>query len=144
MRGFGRSSRPSAVADYAPPKAAADMAGLLDALGVESAHVVGHDWGAAVVWLTAMSQPARVRKLVVLSVGRPRAPWSLRQDEMAWYQLFFQFEGIAEATVAPPRHAHRVAELVPGEPGAPDAGADTRASPGTGPTLGIPAGAPSP
>jgi pimeloyl-ACP methyl ester carboxylesterase len=47
-----------------------------------------------------MSQPARVRKLVVLSVGHPSAPWSLRQDEMAWYQLFFQFEGIAEATVA--------------------------------------------
>jgi pimeloyl-ACP methyl ester carboxylesterase len=100
MRGFGRSSRPAAVADYALTKAVGDMTGLLDALGIESAHVVGHDWGAAVAWLTAMLQPARVRKLVVLSVGHPRAPWSLRQHEMAWYQLFFQFEGIAEATLA--------------------------------------------
>lgn len=43
-----RSSRPSAVADYALAKAADDMTGLPDTLGVESAHVVGHDWGAAV------------------------------------------------------------------------------------------------
>lgn len=100
MRGFGRSSRPSAVADYALANAVGDMAGLLDALGVESAHVVGHDWGAAVAWLTAMFQPDRVKKLVVLSVGHLRAPRTFRQDEMAWYQLFFQFEGIAEATLA--------------------------------------------
>ncbi len=76
------------------------MTGLLDALGVESAHVVGHDWGAAVAWNMAMSHPDRVQKLVVLSVGHPSVPWSLRQDEMAWYELFFQFEGIAEATLS--------------------------------------------
>jgi hypothetical protein len=39
----------------------------------------------------------RVHKLVVLSVPHPLAPRTLRQREMAWYQLFFQFEGIAEA-----------------------------------------------
>jgi pimeloyl-ACP methyl ester carboxylesterase len=100
LRGLGRSSRPPAVADYALATVVGDMAGLLDALDVQSAHVVGHDFGAAVAWLTAMFQPDRVRKLVVLSVGHPRAPRSLRQDEMAWYQLFFQFEGIAEATLA--------------------------------------------
>lgn len=44
-------------------------------------------------------QPGRVNKLVVLSVGHPRAPRTLREDKMAWYQLFFQFEGIAEATL---------------------------------------------
>jgi pimeloyl-ACP methyl ester carboxylesterase len=38
-----------------------------------------------------------VRKLVVLSVPHPLAPRTLRQREMAWYQLFFQFEEIAEA-----------------------------------------------
>ena len=50
-------------------------------------------------WLTATFIPNRVKKLAVLSVGHPRAPRTLRQDEMAWYQLFFQFEGIAEATL---------------------------------------------
>ena len=99
MRGFGRSSRPPAVADYALAHAVGDVAGVLDSFGIETAHVVGHDWGAAVAWLTATFLPDRVSKLVVLSVGHPRAPRTLRQDEMAWYQLFFQFEGIAEATL---------------------------------------------
>ena len=99
MRGFGRSGRPPEVADYALANAVGDVAGILDTLGIEAAHVVGHDWGAAVAWLTAAFIPDRVNKLAMLSVGHPRAPRTLRQDEMAWYQLFFQFEGIAEATL---------------------------------------------
>jgi pimeloyl-ACP methyl ester carboxylesterase len=99
LRGFGRSSRPIEVTDYALSKSVGDVTGLLDALGVESAHVVGHDWGAAVAWVMAMSHPDRLQKLVVVSVGHPSTPWSLRQHEMGWYELFFQFEGIAEATL---------------------------------------------
>jgi pimeloyl-ACP methyl ester carboxylesterase len=100
LRGFGRSSRPVEVTDYALSKSVGDVTGLLDALGVESAHVVGHDWGAAVAWVMAMSHPDRLQKLVVVSVGHPSTPWSLRQHEMGWYELFFQFESIAEATVS--------------------------------------------
>jgi pimeloyl-ACP methyl ester carboxylesterase len=100
MRGFGRSSRPAEVAEYALGKSVGDITGLLDTLGIESAHIVGHDWGAAVAWSLAMAHPDRVEKLVVLSVGHPSVPESIRQDEMAWYQLFFQFEGIAEANLA--------------------------------------------
>jgi pimeloyl-ACP methyl ester carboxylesterase len=80
------------VADYALANAVGDEAGMLDTLGIEAAHVVGHDWDAVVAWLTATFIPDRVNKLVVLSVGHPRAPRTLQQDEMAWYQLFFQFE----------------------------------------------------
>jgi pimeloyl-ACP methyl ester carboxylesterase len=98
--GLAGPGRPAEVADYGLANAVGDMVGVLDALGVESAHVVGHDWGAAVARYTAMFLPDRVRKLTVLSVGHPRAPRTLRQDEMAWYQLFFQFEGVAEATIA--------------------------------------------
>jgi pimeloyl-ACP methyl ester carboxylesterase len=100
LRGFGQSSRPVEVTDYALSKSVGDVTGLLDALGVESVHLVGHDWGAAVAWGTAMAHPNRVEKLVVLSVGHPSVRKSLRQDEMAWYQLFFQFDGIAEANLA--------------------------------------------
>jgi pimeloyl-ACP methyl ester carboxylesterase len=50
-----------------------------------------------VAWLLAAMYPGRVHKLVILSVPHPLAPGTLRQREMAWYQLFFQFEGIAEA-----------------------------------------------
>jgi pimeloyl-ACP methyl ester carboxylesterase len=97
LRGLGRSDRPKEVAAYAMRNAVADVIGILDALGIDAADVVGHDWGAAVAWFTAMMQPKRVRKLVILSVPHPLAPRTLRQREMAWYQLFFQFEGIAEA-----------------------------------------------
>jgi pimeloyl-ACP methyl ester carboxylesterase len=100
LRGFGRSDRPADVAAYGLRNAVADVAGILDALGVETAHVAGHDWGAAVAWLTAAFLPDRVRKLVAISVPHPLAPRTLRQNEMGWYQLFFQFQGIAEATIA--------------------------------------------
>jgi pimeloyl-ACP methyl ester carboxylesterase len=97
LRGFGRSDRPEGVAAYSLQNAVADVIGILDALGIGAADVVAHDWGAAVAWLTATAQSNRVRKLVVLSVAHPLAPCSLRQREMGWHQLFFQFEGIAEA-----------------------------------------------
>jgi len=97
LRGFGRSDRPEGVAAYSLLNAVADAVGLLDALGIDAADIVAHDWGAGVAWLTATARPNRVRRLVVLSVPHPLAPYTLRQREMAWYQLFFQFEGIAEA-----------------------------------------------
>ena len=56
------------VAAYRLPNVVADVTGLLDAFGIETAHVVGHDWGAAVAWLTATLVPDRVRSLVVISV----------------------------------------------------------------------------
>lgn len=99
MRGLGRSDRPEDVTSYALPNVVADVAGILDALGLESAHVVGHDWGAAVAWLTAALKPERVKKLVAISVPHPLTPRTMRQNEMAWYQLFFQFAGVAEATI---------------------------------------------
>ena len=97
LRGFGRSDRPEGVAAYSLKNAVADAVGIFDALGIDAADIVAHDWGAGVAWLTATARPNRVRRLVVLSVPHPLAPYTLRQREMAWYQLFFQFEGIAEA-----------------------------------------------
>ena len=99
LRGFGRSERPAEVRSYELRNVVGDMSGLLDRLGVQEAHVVGHDWGAAVAWLTAMLRPDRVRTLTVISVPHPLAPRTLQQYEMAWYQLFFQFYGVAEATI---------------------------------------------
>ncbi len=99
LRGFGRSERPAEVAAYRLRNVVADVSALLDHLAIETAYVVGHDWGAAVAWLTAILGPARVRKLTAISVPHPFAPPTLRQYEMAWYQLFFQFSDIAEATL---------------------------------------------
>ena len=45
------------------------------------------------------ARPDRVRTLTAISVPHPLAPPTMRQHEMAWYQLFFQFYGVAEATI---------------------------------------------
>lgn len=98
LRGFGESERPGAVEDYAISRSLTDMLAVLDALGVERAHVVGHDFGAALAWAMAGLAPERVERLAVLSVGHPNATRerSIEQREKAWYQLFFLFEGVAE------------------------------------------------
>ena len=99
MRGFGRSGRPGEAAAYRLRNSVADVSAILDRLGHQAAHVIGHDWGAAVAWLTAMLSPDRVRTLTVISVPHPLAAPTLRQYEMAWSQLFFQFTDVAEATI---------------------------------------------
>src|SRR5688500_10701726 len=57
VRGYGRSSRPSAVADYRMLNLVGDVVGLLEALGSPRAALVGHDWGAPIVWTSALLRP---------------------------------------------------------------------------------------
>ena len=59
LRGYGRSTIYQHHEDYALESVVADMMGLLDALGVEKAVWVGHDWGAPVVWSIASHHPQR-------------------------------------------------------------------------------------
>jgi pimeloyl-ACP methyl ester carboxylesterase len=98
LRGFGASDRPGSVEAYALPHILGDVIGVLDHLGVGRAHVVGHDWGAAVAWTVAALFPDRVDHLVALSVGHPSAfgAAGLAQREKSWYMLLFLFEGVAE------------------------------------------------
>jgi pimeloyl-ACP methyl ester carboxylesterase len=98
LRGYGRSDKPAEVEAYAMPLLAMDVLGILDTVGAERAHVVGHDWGAALAWVVAAFAPDRVDHLVAMSVGNPAAfrNAGIRQREKSWYMLFFQFAGIAE------------------------------------------------
>jgi pimeloyl-ACP methyl ester carboxylesterase len=98
LRGFGESGKPTDVAAYAMNRMAGDVVGVLDALGIDSVHLVGHDWGAAIAWYTATFMPDRVSSLTALSVGHPASVRAagLQQREKSWYMLLFQFTGIAE------------------------------------------------
>ena len=79
------------------PALIGDVVGILDALGVERADVVGHDWGAGIGWTLASVAPQRVQRYVALSVGRSADYFAdMRQREMSWYMLLFLFEGVAE------------------------------------------------
>jgi pimeloyl-ACP methyl ester carboxylesterase len=98
LRGFGESSKPAEVERYGILDIAGDVRGILDSCGVQRAHVVGHDWGAALAWALAAFAPDRVDHLAALSVGHPLAFREVGnvQREKSWYMLLFQFEGIAE------------------------------------------------
>jgi pimeloyl-ACP methyl ester carboxylesterase len=101
LRGFGDAPRPTAVRPYRRPFLVADVLGMLDALGVQRTHLVGHDWGAALTWRLAGSYPERFGRVVVLSVGAPGNPgWNtVAQREKSWYFDFFLKTSIAEAAL---------------------------------------------
>ena len=97
LRGYGRSGKPGTAASYSFPSLVGDVMAVLSDAGVERAHVVGHDWGAALGWVFASLVPDRVDHLAVLSVGHPATfRRSLEQHEKSWYMLLFQFPGVAE------------------------------------------------
>ncbi|MCU1692627.1 MAG: putative alpha/beta hydrolase [Frankiales bacterium] len=101
QRGYSPGARPEGVEAYAMTHLVADAVGLLDALEVHAAHVVGHDWGAAVAWQLAGRQPGRVLSLGAVSVPHPAAfGAALRTDDdqraRSQYMLMFN-EPTAEA-----------------------------------------------
>jgi pimeloyl-ACP methyl ester carboxylesterase len=98
LRGFGASDKPTDIEAYALKNVVVDALMILDAVGVDKAHVVAHDWGAAAAWGFASFLPDKVDRLAVLSVGHPNAfrDAGIEQRMRSWYMLLFQFEGIAE------------------------------------------------
>ncbi len=101
LRGFGDSDAPEGVDKYGLFDLMGDAVGILDALGIDKAHVVGHDWGAALAWITATFASARVLSLTAVSVGHPSAFASagVAQKQKSWYMFAFQHVGLAEDMV---------------------------------------------
>jgi pimeloyl-ACP methyl ester carboxylesterase len=103
MRGYGQTDRPEVIDQYTLLHLVGDMVGLLDALGHETAVIVGHDWGAPVAWHAALLRPDRFRAVIGLSVPFiPRGPDYPSKsfpetDETVFYQGYFQSPGVAEA-----------------------------------------------
>ena len=104
LRGYGRTDAPQAVESYSMRNMTADAAGILDALGVETAVVAGHDWGAPIAWHCALMYPERFSAVVALSVPyTPRAsspPLQALKRVFAdrfFYILYFQEPGRAES-----------------------------------------------
>jgi pimeloyl-ACP methyl ester carboxylesterase len=104
VRGYGGSDKPQAIEAYAIRQMCADVAGLVDTLGGGPAILIGHDWGAPIVWNTALFHADKVRAVAGLSVphlGRGPMPRielfrKLYKDRF-FYQLYFQAPGVAEA-----------------------------------------------
>ena len=107
VRGYGGSDKPHAVEAYSMANMTADVAGVVDALSPNApAVLIGHDWGAPIVWHTAVLHPSKVRAVAGLSVpyyALPPAPLNQIFKAMYtdqgkfFYMAYFQNEGVAEA-----------------------------------------------
>lgn len=98
QRGYNRSEKPRGVASYRVDRLAADVVGLIEGLGYESAYLVGHDWGGGVAWQAVLDYPQRVRRLAVIDTPHPRASEGFEsgEDTVNWFRSFIQLQGIAE------------------------------------------------
>ncbi len=140
MRGYGRSDAPQEVDQYTLFHLVGDMVGVLDALEVETAVIVGHDWGAPVAWQAAQMRPDRFRGVAGLSVPfRPRGkvpPTSVmpRTADAQFYQLYFQELGPADAEFGndPPATIRTMLHAASGDGAAEWAAATTGESTGVG------------
>ena len=128
QRGYGNSSRPTEVTDYDIEHLSGDLVALLDRYGYEDATFVGHDWGAAVVWGLTLLHPARVNKVINLSLPylvRGEQPWIESMEGILgsdnYFVHFNRQPGVADAvfdenTFQFLRNLYRKNQPPPGEP----------------------------
>jgi pimeloyl-ACP methyl ester carboxylesterase len=103
MRGFGHSDKPPNIDDYNVLHTTGDLVSITDAMGEKQAVLVGHDWGAGVVWNAILLHPDRFRAVVAMSVPyrghaatSPLETTKKKYGDNFWYTLYFQKPGVAE------------------------------------------------
>jgi pimeloyl-ACP methyl ester carboxylesterase len=104
VRGYGGSSAPPEIERYTLAELAGDVAAVAAALDDDPIVLVGHDWGAPIVWNTALRHPDRVRAVAGLSVPyTPPMAFSILDlfDQLYadrfFYMLYIRKPGVAEA-----------------------------------------------
>lgn len=116
--GYGGSDKPHAIESYAMEELTGQIAKLVGLLSPkEPATLVGHDWGAPIVWTTALVHPDCIGAVAALSVpysGIPKQSFREVIEENFtskghfFYQHYFAAEGVAEAELeADPRASLR-------------------------------------
>jgi len=109
LRGYGGTTKPPRLRDYAIERLMDDVGALIDASGAASVALIGHDWGAIIAWFCAMRKVRPLDRLVIMNVPHPAAAapafrtW--RQLLRSWYVLFFQLPWLPEALLR--AHDHR-------------------------------------
>lgn len=104
QRGYSPGARPPGRDAYRLEHLVADVLALVDATGQGRVHLVGHDWGGAIAWLTAGNHADRIASVTVLSTPHPgamgRALRSPDQLRRSWYMGAFQLPAVPERIVA--------------------------------------------
>ena len=101
LRGYGNTDRPPRTEDYQSNQLVGDVVGLIQALNYEKAHIVGHDWGGAIAWRTALEHPEVVDHLAILNSPHPSKfvqalRSNFKQMRRSWYIFFFQLPYLPE------------------------------------------------
>ena len=106
VRGYGRSSKPVSIEAYRMMQHVADNLGVVEALGAESAFIVGHDWGAPIAAASAQLRPDVFRAVALVSVpfspaGPTRPTDAVRAlgGSEEFYINYFQAPGRAEVEI---------------------------------------------
>ncbi|XP_052588854.1 bifunctional epoxide hydrolase 2 isoform X1 [Peromyscus californicus insignis] len=103
MKGYGDSSSPPEIEEYAMEVLCKEMVSFLDKLGIPQAVFIGHDWAGVLVWSMALFYPERVRAVASLNTPfmppNPEVPPMevIKSIPVFNYQLYFQEPGVAEA-----------------------------------------------
>ncbi|NQX95641.1 MAG: alpha/beta hydrolase [Erythrobacter sp.] len=100
LRGYGGTSRPEGVREYAMDKLTGDVDALINASGAKKVTLFAHDWGAIIAWAYAITRKARLERLVIMNVPHPKPAereikqW--HQRKRSWYIFFFQLPVLPE------------------------------------------------
>jgi pimeloyl-ACP methyl ester carboxylesterase len=102
QRGYNLSDKPKGIKAYRIEQLVQDITGLMEALGHERVHLVGHDWGGVVAWALAAWHPERLHNVCILNAPHPSAmrkfvTRDLEQIGRSWYAMMFQLPWIPEA-----------------------------------------------
>ncbi len=108
VRGYGRSSAPSAIDEYRMTRHVGDNLSVVEALGEKTAIIVGHDWGSPIAANSALMRPDVFRACALLSVPysprgsrRPTESFRLMGGKEEFYIEYFQQPGRAEREIEP-------------------------------------------
>jgi pimeloyl-ACP methyl ester carboxylesterase len=104
QRGYSKGARPRGKKHYTLSKLSADVLGMVQALGREQFHLIGHDWGAAIGWKVVHDHPAKILSWTGLSVPHLQAFFGAvakdkDQRQRSRYMSAFQFPLLPEMNI---------------------------------------------
>lgn len=116
QRGYNRSDKPTGVNSYRINELSQDILELVGTEDSETAHIVGHDWGAFVGWDLALRYPEAVNRLSIINVPHPRVfeqllRTNLTQLHKSWYMFLFQLPDFSESVIRRNDFEFLVAEM---------------------------------
>ncbi len=96
LRGFGRSDVPIGDSHYVMPQLVGDIEAVMDGYGIRNAVLVGHDWGASIVWHAARMISHRISKVIGICVPHtaraPAPPLNIIEKRAGRQHYFLEFK----------------------------------------------------